>query len=325
MIRRLTFLGASFLMTAVVCACSDDSASSGPSTLPATDASSETSAEAGADDASSSDATQDVNLPDAGEEAAIDAPQEASPEASTEAGGGWNVEVVDGTPKFKSRVAIAAAPDGEPRLAYNVATSDDGYKTPSVWYAERKGGKWTALEAAAAQGVSNEFPVVAVDSSGKAHVIYKRADQGQNDLFLVKGDGSGFGTPINLTSSADSDEFAPVAAFDQTGTLHVIFQRTKEDPNATPPKTSTLGYLQVSPAGVVSGGTDVSPTSDFGLDPDFSLAVDPSGTVHVTYCKPGSNTLNNVAWYRRRESGQWGEELRLTALDQDAWGTGGRS
>jgi hypothetical protein len=235
-------------------------------------------------------------------------------------GGGWSAVVVDEQPNFKSRAAVALAADGTAHLAYNVATSADGWTVPSVWYAREQGGTFARQEVAPAGGVANEFPVIALDGQDRPHVFYNRnvAADDHVDLFVVRDQGAGFGAPVRLTSAAGVDEYGPSVARDGAGALHVVFQQRSGDPSAY---VYSIGYLKIQSGTPSAVEVVASGTAMFSLSPDYDVTAADDGTAHVVYCKPGAATLNNVAYYRRRSAaGAWGPEQPVTPTDQDVWG-----
>ncbi|MBI5481025.1 MAG: hypothetical protein HY906_19360 [Deltaproteobacteria bacterium] len=261
--------------------------------------------DAGPDATSQTDARADGLAP-------ADGGADASP---TDAPPGWSVAVVDDQPKFKSRAALAVGPDGTLHLAYNVATSVDGWTIPSVWYARRQGAIWERTEVAPAGGTSNEFPVLVVDSQNRPHVFYNRAVGGVVDLFMLAGTGSGFAAAVNLTNTTGKDEFAPSVAIDGSNAIHVLFQE-RTGPSGS--YVYSIGYLRVSAGSPGSPEPVASGTAMFSLSPDYDIVAD-GGGVHVVYCKPGDSAFNNVLYYRHRASSAWEPESRVTATDQDVW------
>jgi hypothetical protein len=227
----------------------------------------------------------------------------------------WKINIVDGMPKFKSRVALAVDPSGRPHLAYNIASSDDGWKTPDIWHAVRESGSWSLQKAVPANGVSNEYPSIVTDSKGKVHIVYNRLvkEQGQIDLFAVSAeDGKTFSAPINLTNSTDADEFAATAAVDGQGTLHVLVHREVQKAPSIAYLTVTAG--QPSAIEVVATGTAVH-----SLNPGHHIAVDSKGTVYAVYSRPGSsNPLLSVLHLKQRTT-VWSAETAVSDKAQDAW------
>ncbi|HEY3358982.1 MAG TPA: hypothetical protein VGQ83_37375 [Polyangia bacterium] len=235
-------------------------------------------------------------------------------------GGAWSVVVVDEQPKFKSRAAIAMAADGTVHLAYNLATSADGWGTPSVWYARGQGDSFTRTEVAPANAVSNEYPVIVLDGQGAPVIVYNRYDAAADrvDLWAVRGDGAGgFVAPLDLTAAGGVDAYAPSAAAAADGTVHVVYQQRVGTGGAA---TYSLGYVTLA-AGVAGPPATIAPvTAGFSLDPDYDVAVAPDGAVHVVYCQPGTGGLNNVLYHTVRAGGTWSAAQPLTPADQDVWG-----
>jgi hypothetical protein len=256
--------------------------------------------------------------PEAGPEPA----PEAAAEAEVEAGPLWDVQVVEDAPNFKSRVAIAMDKNGIPHVAYNVATSTDGWQTPSVWYATLQSGVWKKKLVVDALGVSAEFPSIVVDASGTPYIFYNQLVTGQNqiDVFMLRGDGKGgFHPPENLTGTSLVDEWAATAAVGGDAAVNVLFQQRKDDPGKPGTALYGIGYVRVFGGALEPPVELATGTSQFSLHPDYAIAAGADGLVHAVYSKPGVNQLNNVLYHRLRASG-WGTEKVLTETNLDAWG-----
>jgi hypothetical protein len=126
------------------------------------------------------DASPDVQPDIAVDDAHADSPDAPLPEAATDAacppiGGAWSIATVDSDPGFKARVAVAVGNDDLVRLAYNVATSSDGWSNFELRVAEQtiQGFERTTV-VPSEQGVSAEFPTLAVDDAGTMHVVYNK-------------------------------------------------------------------------------------------------------------------------------------------------------
>jgi hypothetical protein len=260
-----------------------------------------------------------------------DIPDVAAPEAqegvTDEAGDAgalspaWTVGKVDDRPAFKSRIAMAVAKSGALHVVYNVATSADGWDTPEIWHAVGSGQDWTRTLVAAANGISNEFPVLVLDSQDVPHVFFNRYDKSEDqiDVLAVTGNGAGgFAAPQNVTKSSHRDEYGPSAFVEPDDSIHLLFQvRTPMD---SPGKYAySVGYLRLGPGGAQPVEAVAEGSALPGLNPEYDLAVDASHTVHAVYCRPGKLELNNVLYYRARTTEGWAEEKALTPIDLDVW------
>jgi hypothetical protein len=233
----------------------------------------------------------------------------------------WEIAVVDDQPGFKSRAASTLCACDAIHVAYNVATSPDGWDTPAVWYGNFVGGPFKKALAASAAGVSNEFPVIVVDKSNTAHIFYNRFDSARDQvdlMYVTVGGDLKPSIPVNITDTADRDEYAANAVVGADGTIHLLFQERK--PRANPGEFDySVGYLSIT--GGAPSAIDVlaAETAPFSLSPDFDLVVTATWEVHAVYCKPGSQDLNNVLYYRKKTASGWEAEEQLSGIAQDVW------
>jgi hypothetical protein len=258
--------------------------------------------------------------PETGPEPSPEAGPDVQPEAQAEAGTGWTIDVAEGAPKFKNRVSLATDKSGNPHLAYNVATSTDGWDTPSLWYATYQGGTWKKQLVVDAQGVSAEFPVIVIDSNDTPHIFFNRAVTGENqvDVFMVSGDGKGgFNPPVNITGTTTVDEYAATVAIGTDAAFNVIYQRRTGNPGSF---VYSMGYQRV-----YGGALDVpmelaTGTSMFSLNPDYAIAASPKGFLHVLYCRPSDNPDYNTLYHRLKNGTGWGSEIPVSETTLDTWG-----
>lgn len=267
------------------------------------------------------DAPDGPDVPDGADVPDGDGTPDLEPDGTVEVV--WDVSIVDDSDNFKSRAAIALDADGYVHLAYNIATDPEGWYTPSVWYATNRDGSWSRLEAAPANGFSNEYPVIVVDSAGIPHIFYNRYIEAQEqiELFHVAGNGSGgFNDPQNITLTTDADEYAPSAFIETDDTVHIVFQRRTGTPETG--YAYGVGYMTLSggtPSSIEEVTAESSPAS---LDPGYDVAVDADGSVHVLFCKVGDTDFDYVLHYRQKSGSGWGVEERLTETSLDVFSPG---
>jgi hypothetical protein len=282
-------------------------------------------------------------MSDAGAEAAVDAPaddaetqpdastSDAALEASQDQDSGicpplddpqWTIETVDADPGFKARVAVALDPEQRVRLAYNRATSADGWENFELRVAEQTDEGWKIETVVASDGFSNEYPTIVVDNQGVSHVVFNRyvPSENQIDLFVVSGTiGAGFSTPVNLTQTQGTDEFGGSVAMGPDGVLHVIHIQRTPIPDEPGKYTYDTGYVAYDgapkDAEVIGAGTLM-----FTGSPEQSIAVDPAGRVHVAYLRPGEKPSHGVAHYRKLEPIGWSTETMVTSNQANATG-----
>jgi hypothetical protein len=227
----------------------------------------------------------------------------------------WQMEVVDNSPHFKSRAAVAASLSGDPQVAYNIATSTDGWGKPAVWFAHQGSGSWDKSLAVDAAGISREFPVTLVDAKGRSYIFYNQyiASNDQVDIFYTYSyDQQTFVAPINLTASAQAHEFAPSVALDDQGNFHLLFQRVING-------AYSIGYLKLTNGQASPVETVADAVTQFSLSPDYAVGVDRQlGIVYAVYCRSGDLSINNVLYLRQRTN-SWQPEQRVTDKKLDVW------
>ena len=322
--RRIVFSGFPLLILASTAACGDTSQAE---TLAGQDAGEEAAitpdagAEAGVDapgddaektqpDASTSDAADDApQEEDSGVCPPLDDPQ-------------WTIETVDADPGFKARVALALDPAQRVRLAYNRATSGDGWEDFELRVAEHAAQGWKIETVVASDGLSNEYPTIVVDNQGVSHVVFNRyvPSENQIDMFVVSGTiGAGFSTPVNLTQTQGTDEYGGSVAIGPDGVLHVVHIQRTPIPDEPGKYTYDTGYVAYDgapkDAEVIGTGTLM-----FTGSPEQSISVDPAGRVHVAYLRPGEKPSHGVAHYRKRDPVGWSAETMVTSNQANATG-----
>lgn len=245
--------------------------------------------DAGEDDADEEDtALEDTGVGDA------DASVDGGPSL-------WEISVVDESPNYKSRAALVIDNDSKTHIAYNIATDPEGWYTPSVWYAVQEEDSWQTMVAAPADGISNEFPNLMLDPGNDPYIFFNRnvPEESQIDLFYVTRKGDGFSQPVNITNTADKDEYGVDIAVDRNDDIHLIFQERTEtgEPGMY---DYSIGYLKISEGTPSPPEVVTEFSAQPGLNPGYSIAVDKKDRLHLVYCKPGDNELNNVLYYRAK-------------------------
>ena len=293
------------------------------------DGSSEVSAPSSDADAGAEGATHDAADTDETPDAALDAPSDsADRDAADDAPADqdaefcppsdnpqWSIATVDDTPGFKARVALAVGDDQRLRLAYNVASSSDGWSEFELRVAEQVGQTFEHQTVVSSDGFSNEFPTVAVDAQGVTHVVYNRfvPSENQIDVFLVSGTLSGgFSPPVNLTNTPSADENGAVIAVGSDGVLHVVYMARTAIPDKPGKYTYATGYVAYDGA-PKDAAVLAADTLLFTGQPEQAIALDAAGRVHVVYLRPGVDPSHGVACHRRRDEQGWGSETMVTS------------
>jgi hypothetical protein len=243
-------------------------------------------------------------------------------------GSTWAVEVVDDSPSFKPRTAVAIGADDGARLAYNTAESPDGWWQFAATYAEQAGDAFSVHTILAADQINNEYPTLALGPDGAAHVVFNRfvPSTGQIDVFLASGSAAGFGAPINLTETPDQDELGAVVARTSDGVLHVVLLQRQEKPESPGNYNYRVGYLQVSGGEPSAMEIIADPARIFTGDPEQSIAVDEQGRVHALFRIDSSDPARGQLIYRRRDPGAapapslWSDPMAISPAESNAGG-----
>jgi hypothetical protein len=314
-----------FFLAGALCSCGDSGSS------PSAAADSGHDADAGKTDSDSppSDASGDVQPDIAVVDAHADSPDALLPEGATDAacppiGGAWSIATVDSDPGFKARVAVAVGNDDLVRLAYNVATSSDGWSNFELRVAEQTSqGFEKKTVVPSEQGVSAEFPTLAVDDAGTMHVVYNQymLSEKQIEVFMLSGSlAGGFGSPVNLTQTAEADENGAVVALGPDGTLHVVFMQRVAIPDKPGKFDYATGYVAVDGSGPKDRITLAEGTLLFSGVPEQGVAVDGAGRVHVVYLRPGTDPSRGVLHHRVKDASGWSAETAITADGENVTG-----
>jgi hypothetical protein len=160
------------------------------------------------------------------------------------------------------------------------------------------------------------FPRAAVDSSGNIHVVWQDTRDGNAEIYYRKLSGSGNPlTPdLRLTTDAALSWF-PSVAIDATGSVHVGWT-DERDSNAE------VYYEKLTNAGVTVVNDQritIDPTPAGAPSVAPSIAVDPSGSVHLAW---GDGRDGNAEIYYRKLSNSGvplSSDTRLTVDPAVSW------
>ena len=201
----------------------------------------------------------------------------------------------------------------------------------------RPDGTWSAVETVSSTDYIPEQGRLAVDPAGTPHVVWVDGPGFSDDIFYSsRSNGGIWSTPLNLSNDADRIG-VPNTAFTADGVLNVawavneatvrLVQRhpdgTWTDPTAIPGQsgatrwnmapggdgslhvvwyksTTGIGHARRDASGSWSGVAAVAPAGTL-LD-DLNVAVDGSGTAHVTWVDFGASPILHR---QRSQAGDW--------------------
>lgn len=180
--------------------------------------------------------------------------------------------------------AMAAAPDGTLRVAYEAA---DG-----LWYARQTASGWSRSLVAAADVVDGVS--LALDGTGKAHIAYL-----VQDAAGIRYATDRWGGWKRYTVTSDETDAEPALAVDAEGEVTIAFVRDVVGTSGLPRTplmqvSNRRGYWQVSRlTNPPAGGSDRSP----------SIVADKTGALHIALLRayPTSQGIR----YLTNASGSW--------------------
>ncbi len=177
---------------------------------------------------------------------------------------------------------------GKLHVAFQRRTFPDflGAASSGIWYATNEGGSWSATQVASAEGrcYLDQFPSLALDAAGRAHIAYERPrtppDCGGSSagIGLVT---NGSGAWARSKISRDRDDFGPSLALDRAARPGVTFDRAGEGIQFT--RRQASGW---------------KPLSQVAVGGEASLAFDADSRPHVAY-------EHNGVRYATRSAGAW--------------------
>jgi fibronectin type 3 domain-containing protein len=196
---------------------------------------------------------------------------------ATNAGGDWDITVVDRAGKVGWRPSLALDADGRAHISYY------DHDNTALKYATNAGGSWTN-RTVDESGDSGWYSSIAVDANGKVHIGYY--------------DGSGLryaentlGTWTIGTLQAQSGQYCSIA-LDGEEKVHLSYRDFEGKLGYA---TNALGYWlfqQIDP-------------SSYGSVQETSLALDPLGWVHIAYMGYSGGISTGKPVYVTNVEGEW--------------------
>jgi len=206
--------------------------------------------------------------------------------------------------------AIAIDPSGNLHVVWQGGT----IVNYEIYYGKSTdgGATWTSGKRLTWNSGWSQEPVIAADSSGHLHVVWRDETPGNSEIYYKKSTDGGatWMSSQRLTSTPGYSEYADIAV-DASGNPHVVWD------DDTPGNTEI--YYKKSKDG---GGTWTSIkrlTSTSGWPGDPEIVADSFGRLYVVfhYDKPG----NDEIYYKKSADGggTWSPNLRLTWNSGTSW------
>ena len=252
------------------------------------------------------------------------------PACSPPAAPTWQSSTLQSEGGFKPRADVAFRADGQLRAVYSAAQSEDGWSAYGIVYEEElDDGAFASrvivdpiiIEGMPPSVIDNEYPTLVVDEVGTAHVVFSRyvLETEQIDVFMTSGTlADGFSTPINLTDSADGDEFGASIAIDSENRVHVLFLRRRPRPEEPTRFDYSVGYLQVAGDVPTMSEEVASDARVFEGNPDQSIAVGADGSVHALFRVQATGPADGQLVYRKRTASTSAWEAPVGITDENA-------
>ncbi len=185
-------------------------------------------------------------------------------------GGAWSDRREIATSNFPNPVRAAAGPDGSVWAIWRDANGSAISFTRST----NGGLNWSpASDIAQGNGVNLSMPDIAVGPDGAAHAVWFRRGAANGNT-IQTADWTGSGWTLGNIGNRGSYAEDPSIVVDSNNVQHIVYRRQASD--------SLIEYVSRAPGQGWTASTLAAQTSgNAGYAP--SLAVDPSGGVHITY------------------------------------------
>lgn len=205
--------------------------------------------------------------------------------------GQWATEIIDLESTIVRQGKIKVDRQGKAHIAYWIPTFQAGRRS-IVKYATNQSGVWVAQSVTDALMNDDSRPSMALDSEGKAHIVYK--DQTYGLTYTTNRSGRWQGTAMRDDRGIHIRGDWQSLALDTQGKAHVAYY----DSNST---AHDLVYTTNKTGPWIRETLDAQ--GDVGLVP--SLSLDGAGNVYILYNDASSRKLK----YATNRSGAWVTEV----------------
>jgi len=185
-----------------------------------------------------------------------------------------------------------------------------GVFTPGVTSIGRHSGSYAALlgrsqaafpspENASNTPGQSQYPQLAVDRSGTAHVVWQDHNSDKSDIYYARRSSDGtWSSPQNISNPVSRPSY-PQLAIDGGGTVHVVWANG-----------SAIYYARQGSDGIWSSPQSISNTPDWAYGPQ--LAVEGNGVVHVVWFERPYLYYADVYYARRGTDGIWSNPQNIS-------------
>ncbi len=163
------------------------------------------------------------------------------------------------------------------------------YPDFEIFYTNNTNGIFLVPENITKNNITDSLPDIAIDPSDIVHLIYE-ANVTHVGIFYLNSSGGLSGTPIRITNDSYLEELHPTIAVNSS-LVYVLYSG-----NATTSKTDVLHVN--SSAGFFPNSTRIDSPTEISALP--SIAIDPTGVVHLVYEGVGNDT-NHILYVNNSE------------------------
>jgi len=202
---------------------------------------------------------------------------------------------------FRPRVAVDSS--GGVHLVWSDTTPGDS----EIYYKQSTdgGGTWATSQRLTFSSGSSGNPDIAVDSTGKLHVVWEDKAPGNSEIYYKRSPDGGatWSTSKRLTWN-EGTSWSPAVAVDSSDSVHAVWSEST-------PGNFEIYYKKSTDGGATwSTSKNLSSTSGNSFSP--AIAVDSSDRIHVAWsdATPG----NTEIYYRKSTDGgaAWSTSKRLS-------------
>ncbi|MFX0097037.1 MAG: hypothetical protein ACFE7E_04675 [Candidatus Hodarchaeota archaeon] len=171
-----------------------------------------------------------------------------------------------------------------------------------LFYTNNLNGSFLPPQNLTENSITDSLPDIAIDPSDNVHIIYE-ANLTNIGIFYLNDTGGFSGVPIRITNESYLEELHPTIAANSSIVYVVYSGNTTTDVSDILHTNSSLGFFPNS--------TRINSPNETNAIP--SIAIDPSGVIHLVYEGVGSGT--NYVFYVNNSDGFFGTPIVVASGD----------
>lgn len=182
------------------------------------------------------------------------------------------------------------------------------------------GATWTTRKLTNNPGYS-KYPVIATDSSPKAHIVWRDDTTGAYEIYYKKNTGGFFWITKRLTNTNDTywlEYEKPDIAIDSKDDIHIVWRQDIGYDSAVAYKRSTDGGVTWS-----SGLKNLTPTSTFIFQQTPYLYIDSNDNIYVAWYDSEEEPFDNTDIHFKKSADggiTWGPDQRISRSTGGSFG-----